>query len=126
MTPRPNRKRAEKQGRRAEFLAALLLQAKGYKILARRYKTGAGEIDIVARTKSTVVFVEVKARTDLQTAEKSLFPQMQKRIENASDIFMARTLSVQKLTMRYDAIFVLPGFLGIPKFVHRKDAWRAW
>jgi putative endonuclease len=60
--PRPERVEAFQRGLSAESRAALLLMAKAYRILARRWKTPFGEIDIIARRAGVVVFVEVKAR----------------------------------------------------------------
>ncbi len=50
-------------GKSGEDLACRELRRRGYEILARRYRTRAGELDIVARDGAVVVFVEVKART---------------------------------------------------------------
>jgi putative endonuclease len=50
-------------GKAGEDLACRELRRRGYTVIARRYRTRAGEIDIVARDGETVVFVEVKART---------------------------------------------------------------
>jgi putative endonuclease len=47
-----------------EDLACAELRRRGYAILARRYRTRYGEIDVIARERETVVFVEVKARCD--------------------------------------------------------------
>jgi putative endonuclease len=51
-------------GKSAEDRACEELRRRGYAILARRYRTRVGEIDIVARDGAVVVFVEVKARAD--------------------------------------------------------------
>ena len=51
-------------GKTGEDLACCELERRGYAILARRYRTRRGELDIVARDGQTVVFVEVKARRD--------------------------------------------------------------
>jgi hypothetical protein len=61
-TPRPERQVAFRTGISAESRAAAFLIAKGFRILARRYRTPVGEIDIVARRRKLLVFVEVKAR----------------------------------------------------------------
>ncbi|HEY3381900.1 MAG TPA: YraN family protein [Vicinamibacterales bacterium] len=50
-------------GKSGEDLACRELERRGYAILARRYRTRFGEIDIVARDGPTIVFIEVKART---------------------------------------------------------------
>jgi putative endonuclease len=60
--PRSKRVAAFRLGLSAESRAAMFLIAKGYRILARRFKTPFGEIDIVARRRRALVFVEVKAR----------------------------------------------------------------
>ncbi len=56
------REKAERAGRRAEAWAALFLQAKGYRIRERRFRTPVGEIDLIAERFGTTVFGEVKAR----------------------------------------------------------------
>src|ERR1700689_2688591 len=63
--PRPERVAAFRLGLSAESRAAMLLIAKGHRIVARRWKTPVGEIDIVARRRRDLVFVEVKARENL-------------------------------------------------------------
>jgi putative endonuclease len=50
-------------GKSGEDLACRELRRRGYEILARRYRTRVGELDIVARDGPTIVFVEVKTRT---------------------------------------------------------------
>lgn len=69
-------------GKLGEDLATVELWHQGYAILARRYRTRYGEIDIVAQDGDTVVFVEVKARrTDrFGTAAESVTPWKQRRI----------------------------------------------
>ena len=63
------KKAAERRGRRSELWAALLLMAKGYRILGRRVRTHAGEIDLIARAPSGLVcFIEVKARRETLAA----------------------------------------------------------
>ena len=60
--PRPRASRRSAPGSRRRARAAAFLIAKGYRILARRFRTPHGEIDIVARRRHLLVFVEVKAR----------------------------------------------------------------
>ena len=67
--PRPERQIAFRTGISAESRAAAFLIAKGFRILARRWRSPVGEIDyIVARRRSLLVFVEVKAREKLDDA----------------------------------------------------------
>ena len=115
-----NRRAREKAGRRAEWLAALYLRLKGYRVLEMRYKTPSGEIDIIARKKDILIFAEVKKRPTLEDAQDAIGWQSQKRIIRASEIYVSRTRAAQSLGMRYNAIYVLPGL----KLIHEPDAWQ--
>jgi putative endonuclease len=72
----------QEAGKLGENIAAEELRRQGYAILARRYRTRFGEIDIVAQDHGTVVFVEVKARrTDRYgSAAESVTDWKQRRI----------------------------------------------
>ncbi|MBC8241402.1 MAG: YraN family protein [Alphaproteobacteria bacterium] len=59
---RKPRLRAYRAGRRAEMVASALLRLKGYRILARDYRAGVGELDIVARRGQTLVEIDGKPR----------------------------------------------------------------
>ncbi|WP_144864745.1 YraN family protein, partial [Mesorhizobium sp. J18] len=65
---RERRRRAYRKGHRGEWLAALALMVKGYRIVARRYRTKLGEIDLIARRGDLIVIVEVKVRPTLASA----------------------------------------------------------
>jgi putative endonuclease len=71
----PARVEAFRTGLSAETQAAAVLIAKGYRILARRFRTPHGEIDIVARRRNLLAFVEVKARTNLDDAAYAVTPR---------------------------------------------------
>jgi putative endonuclease len=107
------------RGRRAEALGAWLLRLKGFAILARRLRLGPGEIDIVARRGRLVVFVEVKARADIDAAAAALRARQRARIARAARAFMAARPDLAGHAARFDAILV-GGFL--PR--HLPDAWR--
>jgi hypothetical protein len=68
------KRRSERKGRRAELFAALALMLKGYRIVNMRYRTPVGEIDIVARKRDLIAFVEVKARRDLARRGRGELP----------------------------------------------------
>jgi putative endonuclease len=70
--PRRERVAAFRLGLSAESRAAMFLIAKGYRIAARRWKTPFGEIDIVARRRRVLVFVEVKARERADDAAEAV------------------------------------------------------
>ena len=67
-SPPEQRKQAERRGRWSEWGAALFLMAKGYRILAMRYRVRSGEVDIIARCGDVIAFVEVKSRRDMMAA----------------------------------------------------------
>ena len=105
-----DRRRAEQEGRRAEAIAALWLQLKGWRILARRARTPAGEVDLVARRGRIVAFVEVKARATLATVDLSLDRHRLRRVAAAAELLAPRYLRAGD-DMRIDAVFVLPRHL---------------
>lgn len=117
--PSAPRRKAERRGRRAEWLAAALLICKGYRIVALRYKTRLGEIDIVARKGDLAVFVEVKARSNTRLAIDAVTPSAMHRIRSASDIWLSRQKDMARLSSRYDIVACLPGRL--PR--HFRDAF---
>src|SRR6202171_4517486 len=80
----PERVAAFRTGISAESRAAAYPMAKGYRILAKRFRTPHGEIDIVARRRNLLVFIEVKARASLDEAAYAVTPRQQARIIDAA------------------------------------------
>src|SRR6266852_4964182 len=78
----PERVAAFRTGLSAESRGAAYLMAKGYRILAKRFRTPYGEIDLVAKRRNLVAFVEVKARATLDEAAFAVTPHQQGRIIN--------------------------------------------
>ncbi len=99
---------AERLGKRAEWFAAFALRVKGYRIVARRYKTKSGEIDLIARKGDLVAMVEVKARPTVQEAVDAVTYASQRRINNAADHWHAKQPDATKLSIRFDIIAVCP------------------
>ncbi|MCO6391639.1 YraN family protein [Aliihoeflea aestuarii] len=99
---------AYRKGNRAEWLACMALRLKGYRILARNFRTRSGEIDIVARRGDLVAIVEVKARASLVAAMDAIGNSSQRRIEAAADQWRARQLDHARLSIRFDMVAVLP------------------
>ena len=79
-------------GKSGEDLAALELERRGYAILARRYRTHRGEIDIVARDGETIVFIEVKARLSAEfgRAAEAVTWRKQRRLVRMAAEYLAR------------------------------------
>src|ERR1700745_3822763 len=104
----PGRRAAFGRGLSAESRAALLLIAKGYRIAARRWKSPVGEIDIVARRRNLLVFVEVKARAGFDEAAFAVTPYQRRRILSAARAWLARHPDDVTCAMRFDAVLVVP------------------
>ncbi|MCX8278758.1 YraN family protein [Phyllobacterium sp. 0TCS1.6C] len=102
------RRRAYFRGHAAERLAAAALMLKGYRIVARRYRTRLGEIDIIARRGRLVLIVEVKARANLAQAMDALGTATMRRIEAAADLWLARQPDHAALSIRFDLVAILP------------------
>lgn len=107
--PDARRLEAGRRGYMAEWIAAIYLMFKGYRVKHLRYRTRAGEIDIIARKGNVAVFVEVKARSVEQAAVDAVGALTQSRIRAASDIWLARQRDAAQLSLRYDIIAILPG-----------------
>jgi putative endonuclease len=114
------RRQAYLRGLDAEARAVLLLRLKFYRILARRYRTPAGEIDIIASRGGVINAIEVKARAREAEALEALSPRQQRRIVRALLFFQSRHPALAHLDCRFDIIWVAP--YRIPK--HIVDAWR--
>ena len=118
---RPRRgRRAWESGHMAERVAALFLICKGYRILARRFRTPVGEIDIIARRGRVVAYVEVKHRPDAATALGAVSDTARRRIIRAAEWYGAR-LRDRDLVQRFDVVAVRPWRLPL----HIENAWTA-
>jgi putative endonuclease len=113
--PRPERQVAFALGLSAESRAAALLIAKGYRIVARRWRSPVGEIDIVARRRGTLVFVEVKARERLDDAAQAVIVRQQRRIIAAAEAWLAVHPDDANYDMRFDVVLVAPK--SIPRHI---------
>lgn len=113
------RQRAERGGRRAEAIAALWLQLKGWSVIGRRVRTPVGEVDLVARRGKVLAFIEVKARRTAAEAEFSLDDYRLRRVTAAASALTAR-YAREGDDIRIDAIFIVPRRL--PR--HMADVWR--
>ena len=110
-TPSPERVAAFLSGISAESRAAGYLSAKGYRILARRFRTPPGEIDIVARRRNLIAFVEVKARASLDDAAYAVTPRQQQRIIDAAQGWLMAHPEHAEFDLRFDVILIAPRHL---------------
>jgi putative endonuclease len=102
---------AFRTGLSAEARACAFLIVKGYRILAWRYRTPHGEVDIVARRGQTLIFVEVKARARLDDAAYAVSSRQQQRIAAAASLWLAAHPDHADLDCRFDVILIAPRHL---------------
>jgi putative endonuclease len=102
-----NRRQAEKRGRGAETIACWYLRLHGWRILARRARVRGGEVDIVARRRATLAFVEVKARSSDRAADFALDNWRLRRVAVAAERLAPRFMRDGD-DVRIDAIFLVP------------------
>jgi putative endonuclease len=107
----PARVAAFRTGLSAETRAAAYLMAKGYRIMAKRFRTPYGEIDIVARRRSLLVFVEVKARASLDDAAYAVTPRQQQRIIDAAQAWLMAHPEHADFDLRFDVMLIAPRHL---------------
>lgn len=96
---------------KGEALAKRCLEAKGYKILCLNYATKIGEIDIIARQKDVIVFVEVKARTSAEHGEpiEAVTPRKVSKIVTVAKQYLLSQGIYDEASVRFD---VVECFLG--------------
>lgn len=114
-----SRRDAEARGRAAEARVAALYEAGGFRILARRWRCAAGELDLVAERQGLVCFVEVKRRA--RGAADALSPRQQARLVAAAALWAAAHPGHGARGLRFDVALVEDG--AAPRLV--ADAFRA-
>ncbi len=115
----PDQRRvAETSGRRGERLAAWWLRLKGWRILDRRVRTPAGEVDLVARRGTLIAFVEVKTRRTAAELDHAIDQRRLARVAAAAEVLMPRYAGPGD-DIRVDVILLAPGTR--PR--HIENAW---
>ncbi|MEM7617367.1 MAG: YraN family protein [Pseudomonadota bacterium] len=94
------------KGKIAEFYAIFILICKGYKIINVRYKTSFGEIDIIARKKIEIIFVEVKYRKTLIAALDTIDSKKIHRMNNTALIYLQKHNKYNNMDFRFDAFMI--------------------
>lgn len=99
-----HRQNYEQEGRRAEKRVARYLKLRGYSVLAERFKTPEGEIDIIAQKNKLIVFVEVKQRRSQKAIDEAMDWQTEARIMAASEIWVEQNFETlpQDFELRFD------------------------
>jgi putative endonuclease len=113
-----DRRAAETRGREGERRAAWWLWLKGWKILDRRVRTPAGEVDLVVRRGSLIAFVEVKTRATAADLDFAIDERRLARVAAAAEVLMPRYAGPND-DIRVDVILIAPG--TPPR--HIENAW---
>ncbi len=112
-------------GDKGERLAARYLRRLGYKILARRYRTAMGEIDLIARDGACIVFVEVKTRRSDVAGQphEAVDAYKQAQLTRLALAFLKRFRLLEK-PARFDVVSIVwEGAGAEPQIVHFRNAF---
>ena len=98
----------QKVGKKGESVAVRYLKKQGYKIIEQNYRSKAGEIDIIARERKTLVFVEVKTRrtTSYGSPKYAVTPKKKKAISMAALYYLKMTHQTHA-DARFDVVSIL-------------------
>ncbi len=113
-----DRRLAEAVGRRGERLAAWWLRLKGWRVVAQRVRTPAGEVDLVAKRDGLVAFVEVKTRASAAELDFAIDERRLARVAAAAELLMPVYATAGE-DIRVDVILLAPGTR--PR--HIENAW---
>jgi len=124
-TPRPPVSQNKPLGDRGERLAAEHLERAGWTILARNFRLGHREVDLVARRAEVVAFVEVKTRAGMGYGHplEAITALKRREIQRVAQVWVERH-GREGDVYRYDAVAVLIEAGGEPVIDHVEDAWR--
>jgi putative endonuclease len=97
------------------------LKSQGYEILASRFKTSFGEIDILAKHEDTIIGIEVKYRKSIESAAYSINTKQKSRIIDAMNIFLQDFIQENQIYpfIRFDVVLLSSS----KEMNHIKNAW---
>ena len=113
-------------GARAEDLAALLLETRGYRIIERNWRRPEGELDLVAHDQGVLVFVEVRSRTGEERGNplETVNARKRARVVRAARLYL-EAAQPAATAFRFDVVGVIfPSDGGQPAITHVEDAFR--
>jgi putative endonuclease len=110
-------------GSEGEGLAVKFLRRKGYDIIAKNYKTPIGEIDIIAKDGDTVVFVEVKTRTNDSFGHpfEAVNQNKRRKLKNLALLYLKKER--KEFPVRFDVISIICVQNGEKAIEHITDAF---
>jgi putative endonuclease len=118
--PKAKRFAAERRGRRAEWVAAFYLMAKGYRILGQRVRTPFGEVDLAAWKGRRLIVIEVKARRTVADGVIAVTAEQKRRLVRAGECLAGRW-RMAGASIRFDIVVVA----GWRVLAHRRGAFDA-
>jgi len=100
-------------GKKGEELALRFLKKRGYQIIERNYACKMGEMDIIAKEKDTLAFVEVKTRTSTTFGPPQLAvnPTKQKQLSKVA-LYFLKEKGIEEMKARFDVVAILLGPKG--------------
>ena len=96
------------KGVAAEDIAEKTLRKRGFEVLDRRYRTAAGELDLVVAASDRLAFVEVKRRSSRAQAVEAITPRQQGRIAGAAEIWLQAHPEYADRDITFDAVVICP------------------
>ena len=111
------RRRADDFGRRGEAFAARWLAERGWEVVARRVRTKAGEIDLIAKRPGLIAFVEVKTRASAVELDLAIDAARLARVAAAAELLLADYATGGE-DARIDVLLIAPGAVR-----HIENAW---
>jgi putative endonuclease len=112
-------------GRRSEILAIDYLRSLGYRIVTSGYRTKVGEVDVIAWEGNILVFVEVKARQNIEPPEDAVGFRKQQRVIRAAQAYVAKH-HLQDVQYRFDILAVTAPPRSQPEFHLLRDAFNMY
>ncbi len=121
-----NRRKNEREGRKAEARVAAYIRLRGYKILAERFKTPYGEVDLIAQKGKTLAFVEVKQRASQRAIDESMNWRSEQRIIDSAEIWIEKNFAQlpRNFEIRFDFASIIGPVSPLCYVTYLKGAFR--
>jgi len=120
-----DRRAIEAESRKAEAHVARWLKLRGWKILAQRFKTPEGEVDIIARKKNLIAFVEVKQRETISRTDDLLTQQNIQRVMDTAEVWVGRNFETlgTDFEIRFDLAVIEGRLHPLSKVIYTENAF---
>lgn len=92
----------------AEWAVVVYMTLKGYRLIARRYKTHVGEVDLIMARNRRVAFIEVKYRQTLALCEAAITPNLRQRVRRSANLWLAKHTRYHGYDVGFDLVLLCP------------------